>query len=128
VRKGLPDPSLSHHPFYFNLAHLLDILLLPRASQVDALVQNRSLTDARPCPAVSPLRPRKKSSTPTLHVDSPWPPAPCPNPAVDQEPLEHRQRPPLHALAGGPHRNPNLGELLLSLSSPTVRSSSYAPD
>jgi hypothetical protein len=47
VRKGLPYPSLSHHPFCFNLAHLLDIFLLPRASQVDENILEPKVTGVR---------------------------------------------------------------------------------
>jgi hypothetical protein len=47
MRKGLPDPSLSHHPLCYNLAHLLDIVFLPRTSQVDKNILEPKVTGAR---------------------------------------------------------------------------------
>jgi hypothetical protein len=58
----------------------------------------------------------------TTHSSSPWPPEARRRVAAVRKWSEPRRSKPPGRITGGPHRNPNLGELLLSLSSPTVRS------
>jgi hypothetical protein len=66
------------YPIRHDLAHLLIQLMCSNLQQIDALARTRSFTDARPSPAASPLRPRKKSTTQATQVNSPSPSAPRP--------------------------------------------------
>jgi hypothetical protein len=60
VRKDLPDLSLLHHSLHFDHAHLLDIDLLSRASQVFGSV----LDPKPPSPERTPVSNSRRPKTP----------------------------------------------------------------
>jgi hypothetical protein len=88
--------SPSPHPLLYLLPHLLallpDLFPSPNQQQIDVLIDDQSALPPCATPAASLVPLWKRSSTPTLHADSPWPPAPRPSNTVDQKPPEHRRR------------------------------------